>query len=81
MHKVYEPEIRARPGNAAHSCEVVVLKHAQCRPASEREGNNLNRFKDLRTENGSSQSHNLTLTVVFVVRWFDHGADVCGGSS
>ena len=56
-------------------------KHAKCRSASEREGNTLDGFKDLRTENGSSQGHNLALTVVFVVRWFDRGADVCGGSS
>jgi len=26
IHKVYEPEIRARLGTAAHFCEVVVLK-------------------------------------------------------
>jgi len=26
MHKVYEPQIRARIGTAAHFCEVVVLK-------------------------------------------------------
>ena len=36
-------------------------RHAQCRSASEREGNNLNGFKGFRTENGSSQGHNLAL--------------------
>jgi len=41
----------------------------------------LNRFTDFRTENGSSHGHNLPLTVVFVVRWFDRNADMCGGSS
>jgi len=50
-------------------------KHAKCRSASEREGNNLNGCKDFRTESGSSQGHNLPL----VVPWFDRGADVCGG--
>jgi len=53
----------------------------KCRSASEREGSNLNGFKDFRTENGSSQVHELPQTVVFDVRWFDRGADVCGGSS
>ena len=56
-------------------------KHSNCRSASELEGNNLNGFEEFRTENGQSQGHNLALTVVFVVRWFDRDADVCVGSS
>ena len=39
--------------------------------AAEREGNSLNGFKDLRTENGSSQGQNPALTGLFVPSWLD----------
>ena len=40
---------------------------------AERVANNLNGFKDFRTENGSSQGQNLALTGSFVLSWLDSG--------
>ena len=42
-------------------------------PAGERGGNHSNCFKDIRTENGSSQGHNLVLTGLLVPSSFDSG--------
>jgi len=43
------------------------------RTAVERGGNNVNGFKDCRTENGSSQGQNLALTGLFVPSSLDSG--------
>jgi len=40
-------------------------------PTGERGGNNLNGFKDIRTENGSRQGQNLALTGLCVPRSLD----------
>ena len=43
------------------------------RAATDREGNNLKDFKDFNLENGSSQGHNLALTVLRVPSPLDSG--------
>ena len=46
---------------------------SQGEAAGERKGNTLNGFKDLRTQNGSSQSQNLALAVLYVPCSLDSG--------
>jgi len=48
------------------------LKHTRA-TAAERKGNNVNGFKDFRTENGSSEGQNLALTDSFVPSLLDNG--------
>jgi len=43
-------------------------------PAGERGGNDLNGFKDDRTENGSNQGLNLALTCLCIPSWLDSGS-------
>jgi hypothetical protein len=46
--------------------QVATPKHMT---DSERNGDNLNGFKDMRTENGSSQGYNLALTGLYQPRF------------
>jgi len=70
--KVYEPEIRARLGTAAHFCEVVEVevRHlpptVRCRATRQQ----LDRFHGLSPE---SQDQNLVLTVFYVPSSLDSG--------
>jgi len=64
---------RARPGLAGIRPHRDTVACEFRRPAGERGGNHLKYRKDVRTENGSSQGHNLALTGLFVPSSLDSG--------
>jgi len=63
-HRKKLPPTVDRTGQAAHQNPLTSV---------ERGGNNLNGFRDFRTENGSSQGRNLALTGVCVASWLASG--------
>ena len=62
-----------RDRSMQHTCSRHVAWDSHTKPASERDGNNLNGVKDFRTENGSSQRQNLALTGLCVPRSLHRG--------
>jgi len=55
------------------SLSSLGFKRCRHSSAAERRANNFNGFQDVRTENGSSQGHNLALTCLFVPSSLDSG--------